>query len=90
MDHKINQSVRIKENKTLFLFINMYLLVGVAILVFTLLYLLFHLDESDKIVIKCIPGFAIGLSSILIYGILFFKRGKPKTKNRLHYNSLFK
>jgi hypothetical protein len=90
MDDKINQTVRIKENKALFLIINLYLLVGVAILVFTLLYLLFHLDESDKIVVKCIPGFAIGISSILIYGFLFVKKGRTKTKNRLHYYSLFK
>lgn len=85
MDSKINQTIKIKENKALFLFINLYLLIGVAILIFTLLYLLFHLDESDKIVIKSIPGFAIGLSSILVYGFLVVKKGEAKTKNRLHY-----
>ena len=85
MDNKINQPVRIKENKALFLFTNLCLLVGVAILVFTLLYLLFHLDESDKIIIRCIPGFAIGLVLIITYVFLFVKKGKTKTKNRFHH-----
>ena len=85
MDNKINQPVRNKENKAMFLFINVFLLMGVAILVFTLLYLLFYLDESDKIIIRCIPGFAIGLSSVIIYGFLSVKRGKAKTKISLHH-----
>jgi hypothetical protein len=85
MDNKINHADRYKENKALFLFTNLCLLVGVAILVFTLLYLLFHLDESDKIIIRCIPGFAIGLSSLIIYGFLSVKKGKAKTKNSLHH-----
>jgi hypothetical protein len=85
MDNKINQPIRIKENKTMFLFTNLFLLIGVAILVFTLFYLLFHLDESNKIIIRCIPGFAIGLSSIIIYGFLFVKKGKAKTKSRSHH-----
>jgi len=84
MNNKINQPVRIKENKALFLFTNLCLLVGVTILVFTLLYLLFHLDESDKIIIRCIPGFAIGLSLIITFVFLFVKKGKAKTKSRFH------
>jgi hypothetical protein len=80
MDNKINQPFRNKENKAMFLFINLFLLVGVAILVFTLLYLLFHLNESDKVIVRCIPGFAIGLSSVIIYGFLFVKNKKAKTK----------
>jgi hypothetical protein len=85
MDNKINRPVRNKENKAMFLLINVFLMMGVAILVFTLLYLLFHLDESDKIIIGCIPGFAIGLSSVMIYGFLSVKKGKAKTKNSLHH-----
>lgn len=85
MDNKIKQPVRKKENKAIFLLINLFLLLGVAILVFTLLYLLFHLDESDKIVIRCVPGFAIGLSSVIVYGFLSVKKGKAKTKNSLHH-----
>jgi hypothetical protein len=85
MDNKINRPVRNKENKAMFLLINVFLMMGVAILVFTLLYLLFHLDESDKIIIRCIPGFAIGLSSVMIYGFLSVKKGKAKTKNSLHH-----
>jgi hypothetical protein len=85
MDNKINRPVRNKENKAMFLLINVFLMMGVAILVFTLLYLLFHLDESDKIIIRCIPGFAIGLSPVIIYGFLSVKKGKAKTKNSLHH-----
>jgi hypothetical protein len=85
MDNKINRPVRNKENKAMFLLINVFLMMGVAILVFTFLYLLFHLDESDKIIIRCIPGFAIGLSPVIIYGFLSVKKGKAKTKNSLHH-----
>jgi hypothetical protein len=79
----MNRTIAIKENKTLFLFINIYLLAGVSIMVFTLLCLLFHLDISDKIIYRCLPGFALGLSSMIIYSFLYFN--KTKNKKRLHF-----
>jgi uncharacterized membrane-anchored protein len=81
MINKMNETVRTKENKTRFLLSSLCLLLGVSILVFTLLYLLFHLNNSDKIIYLCIPGFAIGLSSIIVYIFLSAK----KTKNQKKY-----
>ena len=62
--------------------INLFLLFGVSIMAFTLFYLLFHLDTSDKIIYRCIPGFASGLFSLLVYGFLYLR--KPINKRRIH------
>jgi hypothetical protein len=75
MKSQINQTTEINKNiKKQQLFINIYLLIGVISLIFTLFYLLFNLNNSDKIIYKCIPGFIFGLSSILIYGFLYAKK----------------
>jgi hypothetical protein len=68
------QKIRNNEIKLSNLIINLFLLLGVFVLVFTLFYMLFHLDISDKIIFRCIPGFALGLSSILVYGFLYHKK----------------
>ena len=79
MINKINQTTEInKSNKSQQLFVNIYLLVGVISLIFTLFYLLFNLNISDKIIYKCIPGFIFGLSSILIYGFQYLKKTMVK------------
>jgi hypothetical protein len=82
MTNRMNQTVRTKEDKTRFILSNLCLLLGVSILVFTLLYLLFHLDNSDRIIYLCIPGFAIGLSSIFVY--VFLSVNKTKIRKRIH------
>ena len=70
------------ETKLSKLIINLFLLFGVSIMVFTLFYLLFHLDTSDKIIYRCVPGFVLGLSSILTYGFLYHK--KSINNKRIH------
>ncbi len=69
------------ESKGVNLTVSVILLTGVSVLVFTLLYLLFHLEISDKIIYKCIPGFAFGLTSIFLYSVLFNKNESGMKRN---------
>jgi hypothetical protein len=84
MIHKINQQTSTKETKLRNLLLSAYLLIGVSIMLYTLLYLLFHLDQSDRLVYRCIPGFVVGLSSVITYGI--FYSAKIKIRKRIHEN----
>jgi hypothetical protein len=84
MSNKINQTGENINRKSTSVLINLILLSGVSILILTLLYMLFHLDISDKIIYRCLPGFVIGLSSIILYG--FLSAGKSKNKSKIHFN----
>jgi hypothetical protein len=86
MPYKMNHHINSKGQKVRLLFINLFLLTGVSVLVFTLLYLLFHLDNSDKIIYRCLPGFVFGLSSIIVYG--FFNVNKTKNRKRFRFKPL--
>ena len=55
------------KNKMLFKVINIYLIIGVVGLLMTIFYLIGHLYEADKVVMLCIPGFILGISSVIIY-----------------------
>jgi hypothetical protein len=55
------------KNRILFKVINIYLIIGVGSLLITMFYLIGHLYEADKIIMRCIPGFIIGISSGIIY-----------------------
>jgi len=56
-----------KENKLIFRLINIYLIIGMGSLIITIIYLLSHLNISDRIIYFCIPGFVLGISSGIIY-----------------------
>ena len=58
-----------KKNRVLFLMINIYLIIGMLTLLFTLIYLLVNLEHSDLLIKNCIPGFVMGISSCFIYFI---------------------
>lgn len=58
-----------KKNRKLFLAINIYLIIGISSLSFTLFYLAGHLNNADSIIKYCYPGFALGISSAIIYFI---------------------
>jgi hypothetical protein len=49
--------------------INSYLIIGVISLLITIFYLLGHLNNADRIIKYCIPGFVLGISSGIIYFI---------------------
>jgi hypothetical protein len=78
----MKQTVRIKEKMAGCLLLNIYLIAGVSMMVCTIFYLLFHLQNSDKIVYLCIPGFAAGISAVILYGYL--STGKTKIRQRIN------
>jgi hypothetical protein len=55
------------KNRILFKVINIYLVIGMGSLLITMFYLTVHLYEADKVIMRCIPGFIMGISSGLIY-----------------------
>lgn len=56
-----------QKNKILFKVINIYLIIGVGSLLITMFYLIGHLYEADKLIMRCIPGFILGIGSGIIY-----------------------
>jgi len=56
-----------RKDRILFRLINIYLIIGIAALLITIFYLMAHLYQSDSLIKYCIPGFILGLSSIIIY-----------------------
>jgi len=75
--------LRNRNNRILFLVINIYLIIGIICLVITIFYLLENLNKADSILIYCIPGFTIGISSGFFYFIgyqSFISEKEDKTK----------
>jgi hypothetical protein len=56
-----------QKNRILFKVINIYLIIGVGSLLITIFYLIGHLYEADKVIMRSIPGFILGISSGIIY-----------------------
>jgi hypothetical protein len=56
-----------KKNKILFKVINIYLIIGVGGLLITMFYLMGNLSKADSIIKYCIPGFILGISSVIFY-----------------------
>jgi hypothetical protein len=61
--------IKSKKVKRIFLALNILLSIGTIILVSTLLFLLFHLNQSDKIILKCMFSIITGMILILFYAI---------------------
>jgi len=68
------------KNKMIFTLINIYLVIGVSGLLITIGYLLIHLNISDNIIYRCIPGFALGVSSGIVYLIGYHSISSGKSK----------
>jgi putative flippase GtrA len=62
-------SFNTKKRKRSFLVLNILLFIGSVTIVSTLLYILVHLNQSDKIIYMCVPIIASGLIFILFYAI---------------------
>jgi hypothetical protein len=74
-----------RANRIFFIAINIYLIAGAGSLVGTIIYLAGHLDQTDKIIIYCIPGFVLGISSGIIYLISYQRLiSAEKAKGHLH------
>ncbi len=60
---------RSAKERQLFLWLTLSLLVGVVVLVASLVYLLFHLNNADAAIYFCLPGAFTGLIFIVIYAV---------------------
>jgi len=61
--------LKTKNAKRIFFAINLLLVLGVALVVSTLLYLLFNLNHSDKVIYKCLVFIISGLFLVFSYSI---------------------
>jgi uncharacterized membrane-anchored protein len=71
-----------KKKKRTFLILNLLLVLGVISIVSTLLYILLNLTNTDTIIIKCIPSFALGLAFVFFYAIGFNELTKKADRHR--------
>ena len=62
-------SFNTKKRKRSILVLNILLFIGSFTIVSTLLYILIHLNQSDKIINMCVPIIASGLIFVLFYAI---------------------
>jgi hypothetical protein len=67
-----------KKAKRTFLVLNILLFIGVITIVSTLLYLLFHLNQSDIVLYKCACSIVSGLVLVLIYAIGYYDLKKKE------------
>jgi UDP-N-acetylglucosamine:LPS N-acetylglucosamine transferase len=91
MDTKTHKSMkfqpvlRSKKYKFLFIALNFYLLIGVLSLLVSIFYLLANLNQADKIIIYCIPGFIVFLSAFIFYLLGYQSmNSEQQNKNRHH------
>jgi hypothetical protein len=61
--------LRTKNARRIFFTINVLLVIGVALVVSTLLYLLFNLNHSDRVIYKCLVLIISGLLLVISYFI---------------------
>jgi hypothetical protein len=73
-----------KKNRILFKFINGYLIFGMVSLLVTIYYLLVHLNIADSIIQYCYPGFALGISSGIIYFWGYQSMTSEMKKDQIH------
>lgn len=78
-----------QKNRLLFKVINIYLIIGVGGLLITMIYLIGHLYEADKVIMRCIPGFILGISSAIIYFVGYQSLiSEQQNKNHSHLINL--
>jgi hypothetical protein len=72
----------IKKEKRAFLVINILLVIGLITIVSTLLYILINLEQSDRIILRCLPIIVLGLVFVLSYAIGYNKLTAKENKGR--------
>jgi len=76
--------LRTKKAKRTFLIINILLFFGIVLIVSTLLYLLFNLNQSDRVIYKSIFIIITGLVLVMFYAI-GYSEIKKKQNAHNHY-----
>jgi ABC-type glycerol-3-phosphate transport system permease component len=82
---KFHPFLQSKKNRLLFKLINIYLVIGLSSLLITMFYLLGHLNQSDSIIMYCIPGFLLGVSSGIFYFIGYQSMLSEQQKEQITY-----
>jgi O-antigen/teichoic acid export membrane protein len=82
--HGKRLDLRTKKGKRTFLIINFLLFFGVVLIVSTLLYLLFNLNQSDRVIYKSILIIILGLDLVMFYAIGYNEINKKKNTHN-HY-----
>jgi len=71
-----------RKGKWTFLILNILLSIGIITIVLPLLYLLFNLEQSDRIFLKCLPIILSGLVFVMFYVVVYHKLTARKHKDR--------
>ncbi|MFO7657583.1 MAG: hypothetical protein R6W78_10985 [Bacteroidales bacterium] len=77
------------KNKQLFRAMNIALIIGGLCLILTFLFLIVNLDNADRLVLFCPPGFVFGLVLMILYGIGQQRLSKIKNQPRLEKSISF-
>jgi len=65
--NSFNPSLKNGKYKFLYVVLDIYLGIGVISLLASILYLLLNINQADKIIYYCVPGFVIFLSAAILY-----------------------
>ncbi len=77
------------KNKQLFRAMNIALIIGGLSLILTFLFLIVNLDNVDRLVLFCLPGFVFGLVVMILYGIGYQRLTKIKKQPRFEKSISF-
>jgi len=78
-----------EKYKFLFVAINIYLMVGVASLLLTILFMLFNFNNLANLLYYCIPGIIVFLSAGILYVIGYQAMiHEQNEKHRMHKHHL--
>lgn len=75
--------LKTKKAKRIFLIINILLFFGIFLIVSTLLYLLFNLNQSDRVIYKSVVIIITGLVLVMFYAVGYTEiKKKHNTHNQ--------
>jgi len=77
--------LKTRKAKRIFLIINIFLILGIVLIVSTLLYLLFNLNQSDRIIYKSVVIIITGLVLVMFYIIGYNEIKKKQHSHNQHF-----
>lgn len=80
---KFQPYLKSRKYRILFMVLNFYLIIGVLSLLISIFYLLVNLDQADKIIIYCVPGFVVFISAFIFY-LIGYQSMILEQKNEKH------
>jgi hypothetical protein len=77
-----------KKEKRTFLISNILLVLGLIIILSTLVYVLFNLKQTDRIILRCLPIVTLGIVFVMFYALGYHKLTE-KENNRKPFKMQF-